>query len=105
MQPVMKSKILRLLQVSLLAYVGFCAFVGICQRSLIYHPSHQSESVMLRDARAEQCEPWRDAGNSIIGWKSAKKAGEPPAPNRLLVFNGNAGYALDRPLRIVIRSF
>ena len=96
MQPVMKSKILRLLQVPVLAYVGFCGFVAVCQRSLIYHPSHASESEMLRDARAERCEPWRDGGSAIIGWKGARKAGQPAAPNRLLVFSGNAGCALDR---------
>jgi uncharacterized protein len=96
MQPVTKSKIFRLLQLPLLAYVGFCVFVAACQRSLIYHPSHQSESAMIRDARAERCEPWRDAGNAIIGWKSTRKAGEPAPPNRLVVFSGNAGDALDR---------
>jgi pimeloyl-ACP methyl ester carboxylesterase len=96
MRPVMKFKVLRLLQAPLLAYAGFCGFVGACQRSLIYHPSRQSESAMLRDAGAERCEPWRASAKAIIGWKSARKAGQPVAPNRLVVFGGNAGCALDR---------
>jgi len=96
MRPVIKSRLFRLLQVPLLAYVGFCAFVGVCQRSLIYHPTHESESALIRDAGAEHCEPWRDAGHAMIGWKSARTAGQPAAPNRLVVFCGNAGSALDR---------
>jgi hypothetical protein len=95
-EPVTKSRLFRLLQAPLLVYVGFCGLVGACQRSLIYHPTRQPEAVMIRDAHAEHCEPWRDAGNAIIGWKSVRKAGEPAAPNRLLVFSGNAGSALDR---------
>jgi uncharacterized protein len=96
MRPAIKSGLLLLLQVPVLAYVGFCILVGACQRSLIYHPSHQSESAMIRNARAEHCEPWRDAGNAILGWKSTRKAGQHGAPNRLVVFSGNAGTALDR---------
>ena len=96
MKPVTKSRLFRLLQAPLLVYVGFCGLVGACQRSLIYHPARQSEAAMIRVARVERCEPWRAAGNAIIGWKSVRKAGEPAAPNRLVVFSGNAGSALDR---------
>jgi hypothetical protein len=51
---------------------------------------------MITAAKAERCEPWRDASSAIIGWKSAKKAGEAAAPKRLLVFDGNTGCAMDR---------
>ena len=87
---------LRLLLVPLLAYAGLCVLVWASQRSLIYYPFHQSESAMLREARAERCEPWRDAAHAIIGWNSAGKEGQPAPPNRLVVFGGNAGYALHR---------
>jgi pimeloyl-ACP methyl ester carboxylesterase len=96
MQPVMKSRLIRLLQAPLLLYVAICAVVGFGQRSIIYHPVHKSEAEMIVAGKAERCEPWRDAGNTIIGWKSAKKTGEKAAPNRLLVFDGNTGCAMDR---------
>ena len=51
---------------------------------------------MLSEAKDLRCEPWRDGSGTIIGWRSKGKDGQPAAPNRLLVFHGNAGYALNR---------
>jgi uncharacterized protein len=71
-----------------------CAFVGAFQRKLIYVPFHEPESAMLTLARSLGFEPWRDETGTIIGWKSAHH-GRPPS-NRMVVFHGNAGYALHR---------
>jgi len=71
-----------------------CAFVGAFQRKMMYVPFHQSESDMIALGRNLGCEPWRDETGAIIGWKSANH--ERRAANRLLVFHGNAGYALHR---------
>jgi len=71
-----------------------CAVLGAFQRRLIYIPSHESESAMLARARTLGFEPWRDESGGIIGWKSINHGR--PAENRLLVFHGNAGYALHR---------
>lgn len=92
----MKNKKLRLFRIPIAIYLGLCGVVGGFQRSIIYHPVRQSETQMLTEARLAQCVPWKDASGAIIGWRSVKRAGEPPAANRLLVFHGNAGYALDR---------
>ena len=95
MRPAMKSKLFRTLRSLAVLYVVLTVLVGALQRSLIYHPFHESEPAMLAQARNLRCEPWRDAGGSIIGWKSARHAA-PPAANRLVVFHGNAGCALNR---------
>ena len=91
----MKSKLFRTLRSLAVPYVVLTVLVGALQRFLIYHPSRESEPAMLSHARALRCEPWRDSGGAIIGWKSARSA-TPPAANRLVVFHGNAGYALHR---------
>ena len=71
-----------------------CAVVGAFQRKLMYIPSHEPESALLDLARNDGFEPWRDDTGAIIGWKSIRR--ERQAANRMLVFHGNAGYALHR---------
>jgi pimeloyl-ACP methyl ester carboxylesterase len=95
MQPVMKSKLLRLLRTVAVCYLLLCVLIGLLQRFLIYMPFHETEPALLVQASGLGVEPWRDASGAIIGWKSAPPAGPPPA-NRLVVFHGNAGYALHR---------
>lgn len=95
MRPVMKSKVLRILRQIAIWYLVLCALLGLLQRTLIYFPSRAAESTLLAEARSLRCEPWRDASGSIIGWKSAR-AQRPVPANRLVVFHGNAGYALHR---------
>lgn len=95
MRPVMKSKIFRLLRTVAVCYLLFCVLLALLQRFLIYHPFHETESAMLERARVARCEPWRDEDGAIIGWKSPARIGVPPA-YRLVVFHGNAGYALHR---------
>jgi pimeloyl-ACP methyl ester carboxylesterase len=91
----MKSKLFRTLRSLAVPYAVLTVLVGALQRFLIYHPSHESEPVMLAHARVLRCEPWRDSDGAIVGWKSVQSA-TPPAANRLVVFHGNAGYALHR---------
>jgi pimeloyl-ACP methyl ester carboxylesterase len=71
-----------------------CAFVGAFQRRMMYVPFHEPESAMLTLARNLGFEPWRDESGAIIGWKSVNHGRQ--AANRMLVFQGNAGYALHR---------
>jgi pimeloyl-ACP methyl ester carboxylesterase len=71
-----------------------CAVVGGFQRKLMYFPYHQTEPDMLALARKLGCEPWKGADGTIIGWNTPNPGHR--AENRLLVFHGNAGYALHR---------
>ncbi len=90
----MKKRLLRTARSLALIYALLLLLVSGAQRMLIYHPIQLSEATMLAEAQTLGCEPWRDAGGAIIGWKSARRGA--PAANRLVIFHGNAGYALHR---------
>jgi pimeloyl-ACP methyl ester carboxylesterase len=60
----------------------------------MYIPSREPESALLARARNLGLEPWRDETGAIIGWRSIHSGRH--AANRMLVFHGNAGYALHR---------
>ena len=63
------------------------------QRQLIYFPSKAKDQDLSLAATRIGMQPWRDSDGAAIGWKSD---GDRSARHRLLVFHGNAGYALDR---------
>jgi pimeloyl-ACP methyl ester carboxylesterase len=91
----LRSKLFRFLRAVALGYVVILLMVAAFQSSLIYFPSRATEAALVEEARGIGLEPWRDASSAVIGWKSRAR-GDGPARNRLLVFHGNAGYALDR---------
>jgi pimeloyl-ACP methyl ester carboxylesterase len=63
------------------------------QRQLIYFPSKAKADVLSELASRMGLQAWRDSEGMAIGWKTP---GNPGARYRMLVFHGNAGYALDR---------
>ena len=63
------------------------------QRQLIYFPQTASEPDLVSEATAVGWQPWRDTDGGLIGWRPADKSN---AARRMLVFHGNAGYALHR---------
>ena len=86
---------LRLLCFAALLYVFLLVALTLLQRKLIYLPFHRSEPDMLRVASELRLAPWHDASGTIIGWKRTPAQSAAPA-NRLVVFHGNAGFALMR---------
>ena len=88
----MKSLLFRLGRAVLLAYVVLLLLVAGCQNSILYHPQHGSEEDFIASARRRNIQPWRDAQGRLIGWHRPN----PRAANRLVVFHGNAGCAIDR---------
>jgi pimeloyl-ACP methyl ester carboxylesterase len=88
--------LLRLLRILAVVWLLVVIALGVFQRSLIFFPSRASEPAMLAEARTRRMQPWRDAGGAIIGWRSAARLATPVAANRLIVFHGNAGNALNR---------
>lgn len=76
-------------------YLALLVLLFIFQRSLIYLPTRRSETAMRATAEMLSLIPWRDPSGVIIGWKSPVRPGIRPA-NRLIVFHGNAGFALAR---------
>jgi pimeloyl-ACP methyl ester carboxylesterase len=90
----MKSKLPRMLITLILIYLAVCALAAIFQRSLMYFPYRETEPDMLTQAGEVGCAPWRDPAGNVIGWKNARDGAK--GANRLIVFHGNAGYALHR---------
>lgn len=93
--PPFATKLLRLLRALAAVWLLLVILVTVFQRSLLYFPVRGSEAQMLAAAEASGMQPWRDAGGAIIGWRSGASRESPPA-NRLVVFHGNAGFALNR---------
>lgn len=94
MRPVTKTKLFSLLRALAIPYLVVCALVGIFQRRIIYFPFHKSEASLLAEAHTAGVVPWRATDGAIIGWKSAPRV--QPAANRLVIFHGNMGYAVNR---------
>jgi hypothetical protein len=94
-EPMPESKYPRLagrMVVLLVLMLGvFVMFAGM-QRKLIYFPSLAQEQQQLLEAAASGLQPWRGEDGSLLGWRQARKSSK----RRLLVFHGNAGYALHR---------
>jgi alpha-beta hydrolase superfamily lysophospholipase len=83
-----------MLYLPVIAYIVVCGLVGVFQRRIMYFPFYKTETGMLAKAHEMACQPWRNAEGAIIGWKSVRSGA--PAANRLVLFHGNAGYALMR---------
>lgn len=78
--------------VTLLILLGVVVLFAGIQRQLIYFPSRASEQGQLREAAAFGVRPWRAEDGALQGWSAARDDDR----QRLLVFHGNAGYALHR---------
>jgi uncharacterized protein len=77
-------------------YLGLVVLVFLLQRHLIYFPSRGREEDLLQQAEKNGLRAWRDRWNQLIGWRTSHPNGSPKPLNRLVVFHGNAGYALHR---------
>lgn len=88
-------KFLRVLTLIIGSYLALLLALALLQRRMIYLPSRGSEASLLDYAAREGLEPWRDAAGTIIGWKARSRPGATPT-NRMVVFHGNAGFALLR---------
>lgn len=86
---------LKMLGILLLIYGGLLLFVAGCQRNMIYFPSQGTEERLLKEADAKGMAAWRNAKQELIGWKASPEEGA-QGGNAVVVFHGNAGYALHR---------
>jgi pimeloyl-ACP methyl ester carboxylesterase len=90
------SRMFSLLSTLAAVYLGLIILLVLFQRNLIYFPSRAGESQLIQSAGREGLIPWRDSKGQIIGWRNPS-AGTAIAPRvRLVVFHGNAGFALHR---------
>jgi len=93
-QPTFRRRILSMIWICLGLYVLAALTVMFLQRGMIYHPSRAPGTVLSELARAEGFAPWVNTAGQRIGWKSLQSAGT--SRSRALIFQGNAGFALDR---------
>jgi alpha-beta hydrolase superfamily lysophospholipase len=73
--------------------LGVLIMLAALQRQLIYFPGKGHADELSGLASSIGLQAWHDENGMAIGWKST---GKRHAHNRMLVFHGNAGYALDR---------
>jgi len=79
-----------------LLYLAIVILLLLLQRHFIYFPARSREEDLLRDAENYGLMPWRDSSSRLIGWRSGYADAPPLLRDRLVVFHGNAGYALHR---------
>jgi pimeloyl-ACP methyl ester carboxylesterase len=79
-------------------YLVILLLATVFQRHLIYFPSRAGEEELLERARESDRRPWRNRSGEIIGWRNAESRNE--AKGRILILQGNAGFALDRTLYV-----
>lgn len=89
----MKKPLVRLVLAIAAGYVILVLVLAALQRQMIYFPMHATEADLLARAGELGLEPWRDKDSRLIGWKTPKPGS---LRYRLVVFHGNAGYALHR---------
>lgn len=86
---------MKMFGILVLIYGGLLLMLVSCQRKMIYFPNHGSEERLLKEAHGKGLSAWRNADRELIGWKAS-----PPengsGGNAVVVFHGNAGYALHR---------
>ncbi|TSA33517.1 MAG: alpha/beta hydrolase [Verrucomicrobiaceae bacterium] len=75
-----------------LGYLLICLYVFIRQRAMLYHPQAVSEREMTRMAQEAGMSRWLDKGGKPLGWMTRDGTDENP----VVIFQGNAGNALDR---------
>lgn len=90
-----RSIVFRTLRLAALVYVGLVVLMAGCQKRYIYYPQRESEEVLLSHATAMGVEPWRDDDENLVGWLAPARDVEGPL-RRVVVFHGNAGFALNR---------
>jgi len=97
--PARPSALTRLWQVAriaILVWLGLLAFLALSQRSMIYFPSKNNPTSLEREALTRGFEPWKNPQGEVIGYRSLPSPTDPRAPVALLIFHGNAGYAMHR---------
>lgn len=78
-----------------LGYVLLVLLLSGCQRKFIYYPATAAEPTLLGMAENYGFEPVR-AAEKIVGWLRSAQTDNDPSEALVMVFHGNAGFALHR---------
>jgi pimeloyl-ACP methyl ester carboxylesterase len=77
-----------------MVYIGFSLYLALFQRRAMYYPTKAPFEDLAHVASKLGMAPWFNQAEELIGWRPA--ADVPPQADILLVFHGNAGFALHR---------
>jgi hypothetical protein len=88
-----RVRVVRVLQLLLIAYLLVVLAALIFQRRLIYFPTKIPADVVESVAKEHGFDPWKNPAGQIIGWEIP--AGR-EATGSVLIVHGNAGCALGR---------
>lgn len=77
----------------LLIYLLGIIMLAALQRQMIYFPQTENAQSLVRIAKAMGLQPWNEDDDQLIGWR---KQASQSTLRRIVVFHGNAGYALHR---------
>lgn len=73
--------------------LGVIAIFAKLQRQMIYYPTVAGEGELLAEAGRLGMQAWRDDNDGLVGWRPLRQG---DGGQRVLVFHGNAGFALHR---------
>lgn len=73
--------------------LGVIGIFSKLQRQMIYYPTVAGERELLAEAAGLGMQAWSDDNGHPLGWRPLK---EGDSGRRMLVFHGNAGFALHR---------
>lgn len=94
--PAPSGRLWLILRVVILVWLGLFAFLALTQRSMIYYPSNNDAAALEHEAVAQGFEPWKNPQGQIIGYRNLAASDDPRPPVAVLIFHGNAGYAVHR---------
>jgi pimeloyl-ACP methyl ester carboxylesterase len=95
-RPTALTRLWHVLRLVILVWLGLLGFVALTQRSMLYYPSQNDAASLERAAKAQGFEAWRNQQGETIGYRSLPSPDDTRAPLAVLVFHGNAGYAIHR---------
>jgi len=95
-RPSALTRLWQLARVAILVWLGLLAFLALFQRSMIYFPSKSDPASLEREALSQGFEPWKSSPGELIGYRSLPSPADALPPFAILIFHGNAGYAVHR---------
>lgn len=95
-RPAALTRLWHVLRIVILVWLGLLGFVALTQRSMLYYPSHNDAASLERAANAQGFEAWKNQQGETIGYRSLPSSDDTRAPLAVLIFHGNAGYAVHR---------
>lgn len=86
----------RLLRLFLALAVGLFLLFFFMQRSMIYYPMQAPLTEQMALAQRLELLPWKNERGELLGWHTPLLRPEDQPLGRVVIFHGNAGYALHR---------